>query len=94
MLASPHILAQAESTVYNLPSYFNWVFGLLLVVGGNGVVAVAEQYVDSGLAALLIASTPLWVVSTRPSRSPWSGCSGAGSSPPDTAPPASSASTT
>ena len=33
MLASPLILAQSESAVYGLPSYFVWVFGLLLVVG-------------------------------------------------------------
>jgi drug/metabolite transporter (DMT)-like permease len=39
--------------------------GLLMLVGGNGLVAVAEQYVDSGLAALLIAATPLWVVVLR-----------------------------
>jgi len=39
--------------------------GLFLLVGGNGVVAVAEQDVDSGLAALLIAGTPLWVVVLR-----------------------------
>lgn len=41
------------------------VCGLLLLVGGNGLVAVAEQDVDSGLAALLIAGTPLWVVVLR-----------------------------
>ncbi|MCV2488441.1 EamA family transporter [Geodermatophilus sp. YIM 151500] len=41
------------------------VCGLLLLLGGNGMVAVAEQDVDSGLAALLIASTPLWVVALR-----------------------------
>jgi len=39
--------------------------GLFLLVGGNGLVAVAEQHVDSGLAALLIAGTPLWVVLLR-----------------------------
>jgi drug/metabolite transporter (DMT)-like permease len=39
--------------------------GLFMLVGGNGLVAVAEQYVDSGLTALLIASTPLWVVVLR-----------------------------
>ena len=39
--------------------------GLLLLVGGNGLVAIAEQDVDSGLAALLIAGTPLWVVLLR-----------------------------
>ncbi|MGY1805149.1 EamA family transporter [Blastococcus sp. SYSU D00922] len=41
------------------------VTGLFLLVGGNGLVAVAEQDVDSGLAALLIAGTPLWVVLLR-----------------------------
>ena len=39
--------------------------GLFLLVGGNGLVAIAEQRVDSGLAALLIAGTPLWVVVLR-----------------------------
>jgi drug/metabolite transporter (DMT)-like permease len=41
------------------------VVGVFLLVGGNGLVAVAEQDVDSGLAALLIAGTPLWVVLLR-----------------------------
>lgn len=41
------------------------VCGLFLLVGGNGLVAVAEQDVDSGLTALLIAGTPLWVVLLR-----------------------------
>jgi drug/metabolite transporter (DMT)-like permease len=39
--------------------------GVLLLVGGNGLVAVAEQDVDSSMAALLIAGTPLWVVVIR-----------------------------
>jgi len=39
--------------------------GLLLPAGGNGVVTVAEQNVPSGLAALLVASVPLWVVLLR-----------------------------
>jgi drug/metabolite transporter (DMT)-like permease len=41
------------------------VVGLFLLVGGNGVLAVAEQDIDSGLAALIIAGTPLWVVVLR-----------------------------
>jgi drug/metabolite transporter (DMT)-like permease len=41
------------------------ICGLFLLVGGNGLVAIAEQDVDSGLAALLIAGTPLWVVLLR-----------------------------
>jgi drug/metabolite transporter (DMT)-like permease len=36
--------------------------GLLLPAGGNGVVTLAEKHVPSGLAALLVASVPLWVV--------------------------------
>jgi drug/metabolite transporter (DMT)-like permease len=39
--------------------------GLLLMFGGNGLVTVAEQEVPSGLAALLIATVPLWVVLLR-----------------------------
>ena len=37
--------------------------GLLLWIGGNGMVILAEQRVDSGLAALIVASTPIWVAS-------------------------------
>jgi drug/metabolite transporter (DMT)-like permease len=38
------------------------VVGTLLLFGGNGLVAVAEQTVPSGLAALLVSTTPLWLV--------------------------------
>jgi hypothetical protein len=36
MLASSYLLAQNEASVFNLPPYFVWVFGLLLVAGGLG----------------------------------------------------------
>lgn len=39
--------------------------GTLLLVGGNGLVMVGERTVPSGLAALIIASIPLWVVVLR-----------------------------
>jgi drug/metabolite transporter (DMT)-like permease len=39
--------------------------GVLLMFGGNGLVTVAERDVPSGLAALLIASEPLWVIVLR-----------------------------
>ncbi|MEV0306621.1 EamA family transporter [Nonomuraea fuscirosea] len=39
--------------------------GLLLLTGGNGMVAVAEQHISSGLAALLVAAVPLWLVVLR-----------------------------
>lgn len=41
------------------------IIGMLLLLGGNGLVMVAEQEVPSGLASLIIASTPLWVVLYR-----------------------------
>lgn len=34
--------------------------GLFLLLGGNGLVVWAEQFIPSSLAALLIASMPLW----------------------------------
>ncbi|MEV7964847.1 EamA family transporter [Sphaerisporangium sp. NPDC088356] len=39
--------------------------GLLLLTGGNGMVALAEQHISSGLASLLVASVPLWLVIFR-----------------------------
>lgn len=36
------------------------IVGLLLLGGGNGGVAFAEQWVASGLAAVAIAAVPLW----------------------------------
>jgi drug/metabolite transporter (DMT)-like permease len=39
--------------------------GALLLTGGNGMVAVAEQHISTGLAALLVASVPLWLVVMR-----------------------------
>src|ERR1700724_1069259 len=36
------------------------VVGLLLLMGGNLTLSYAEQAVSSGLAALIIAITPLW----------------------------------
>jgi len=39
--------------------------GTLLLAGGNGLVTLGERTVPSGLAALIIASIPLWVVILR-----------------------------
>lgn len=45
----------------------NWVgaglIGCLMLVGGNGLVCWSEQYVPSGLAAVVIATAPLWFAS-------------------------------
>ena len=49
-----------------LPTRHEWrgaaVLGLFLLLGGNGGVTWAEQYLPSGLAALMVASTPLWMM--------------------------------
>lgn len=39
--------------------------GVLLPAWGNGIVTLGQQQVSSGLAALLIAAVPLWIVVLR-----------------------------
>jgi drug/metabolite transporter (DMT)-like permease len=41
------------------------LIGLLLPAAGNGLVTVGEQSVPSGIAALLVAIVPLWVILLR-----------------------------
>ena len=47
-------------------SFAHWrrafVIGALLLLCGNGAVTWAEKYIASSLAALLVATEPLWVV--------------------------------
>jgi drug/metabolite transporter (DMT)-like permease len=38
------------------------IVGALLLLGGNGAVTWAEQFIPSGIAALLIAVVPCWMV--------------------------------
>jgi drug/metabolite transporter (DMT)-like permease len=49
-----------------VPKLVEWrnavIIGIFLLVGGNGGVVWAEQFVPSGLAALLVATVPLWMV--------------------------------
>ena len=35
--------------------------GVLLLVGGNTVLAWAEEYINSGLAAMIVAVVPIWI---------------------------------
>jgi drug/metabolite transporter (DMT)-like permease len=48
------------------PTGANWrtaaFSGALLVLGGTALVAWAEQWVPSGIAALLVGTVPLWIV--------------------------------
>ncbi|MEJ5261164.1 MAG: EamA family transporter [Ignavibacterium sp.] len=38
------------------------VMGILMLGFGNGLVVTGEQYISSGLAALLITTVPFWIV--------------------------------
>jgi drug/metabolite transporter (DMT)-like permease len=48
------------------PTWSNWkstaIVGAALLLGGNGLVGWAEQHVPSGIAALMISTSPFWLV--------------------------------
>jgi drug/metabolite transporter (DMT)-like permease len=50
----------------SLPTRKQWIstaiIGTLLLLGGNGLVSWAEQFIPSGIAALIIGSVPLFLV--------------------------------
>lgn len=47
------------------PRWVEWrtaaIVGVLLLLGGNGMVSVAEQRIPSGIAAVMIATVPIWM---------------------------------
>jgi drug/metabolite transporter (DMT)-like permease len=49
-----------------MPTAKEWrgasIVGVLLLVFGNGLVAIAQRTVDSGVAATVVATMPLWIV--------------------------------
>jgi drug/metabolite transporter (DMT)-like permease len=51
---------------YEKPTGAQWrtsfIVGTLLLLGGNGGVVLAQHYIPSSLAALLVATEPLWIV--------------------------------
>lgn len=51
---------------YEKPKLIHWrtsfIVGALLLLCGNGFVVLAEHYISSSLAALLIATEPFWIV--------------------------------
>lgn len=67
LLAAVLLLRRGRAALRVRPSQLGGaaVVGLLLLLGGNGGVAVAEVTVPSGVTALLIAATPLWLVCLR-----------------------------
>lgn len=55
-----------RSAGHPLPTRKQWVsagiIGTFLLLGGNGLVAWAEQFIPSGIAALIIGSMPMFLV--------------------------------
>ncbi len=66
LLAGALLYGWARARGAPRPTRAQWgaatVVGALLLLGGNGAVTWAEQRVPSGIAALLIATEPLWIV--------------------------------
>jgi drug/metabolite transporter (DMT)-like permease len=66
-----------------MPSRSQWIgsaiIGVLLLIGGNGGVIFAEQFVATGVAAVCIAAVPIWTAlfvglqGRWPSRREWIG---------------------
>jgi len=66
IVAGPLLYALARRNGAPRPTVTQWraaaIVGGLLLLGGNGLVTWAEERVPSGLAALLVATVPLWMV--------------------------------
>ena len=47
------------------PTAIHWrtaaIVGTLLLLGGNGGVVLSELYIDTGVAAVLVATVPIWL---------------------------------
>src|SRR5215472_7567432 len=69
-------------------SWRNWrtslIIGACLLLGGNGGVTISEKFIDSGLAALIVAIVPVYIVllgwatgmAPRPTPIMWMGLAG------------------
>src|SRR6476469_1922304 len=69
-------------------SFANWrtalIIGGCLLLGGNGGVTLAEQYVSSGLASVIVATVPIYIallawwtgIAPRPTPIVWLGLAG------------------
>ena len=66
VVAGALLLAWAWSRGGGTPGVHLWktaaLAGLLMFLVGNGTVVWAQQFVPSGLVALLVASVPFWIV--------------------------------
>src|SRR5881394_377087 len=66
VLAGMIMYAVAWSQGIGESNWRNWrtslIIGACLLLGGNGGVTMSEKYIDSGLAALIVAIVPIYIV--------------------------------
>jgi drug/metabolite transporter (DMT)-like permease len=66
LLAGVIMYAIAWSQGIGKSSWANWrtslIIGACLLLGGNGGVTISEKYIDTGLAALIVAIVPIYMV--------------------------------
>jgi len=71
IIAGLILIAYVKGTGQRLPGRERWsgliLLGFLMLVLGNGGVVIAEQWIPSGLAAVLIASNPFWMAAVEAS---------------------------
>jgi drug/metabolite transporter (DMT)-like permease len=60
------LLVWQRAAGYEMPTRKQWgstaFIGVMLLLGGNGLVAWAEQFIPSGIAALMLTSSPMFLV--------------------------------
>ncbi len=65
LIAGALLYALARSRGASRPNAIQWkhaaIVGTFLIAGGNGIVTYAERWIDSNIAALIIASSPLFM---------------------------------
>ena len=88
ILAGMIMYAIAWSQGIGESNWRNWrtslIIGACLLLGGNGGVTISEKFIDSGLAALIVAIVPIYIVllgwatgmSSRPTPIMWMGLAG------------------
>jgi drug/metabolite transporter (DMT)-like permease len=88
VLAGMIMYAVAWSQGIGESNWRNWrtslIIGACLLLGGNGGVTISEKYIESGLAALIVAIVPIYIVllgwltgmAPRPTPVMWMGLAG------------------
>src|SRR6516164_6173915 len=88
VLAGIIMYAIAWSQGVGRSTWANWrtslIIGACLLLGGNGGVTISERYIDSGLAALIVAIVPIYIallgwatgMASRPTSIMWMGLAG------------------